>query len=133
VEAARTEAPVTPSAEARDAQEKPADEEAPEPKEEPEPEPPREPAPAPEAPRSTAEAPFASPSVRTFAREIGVDITQVAGSGPGGRISEEDLKRHARERGARMAPREAHPPAAATPSAAPPLPDFGQWGPIERE
>lgn len=38
----------------------------------------------------------AAPSVRKFAREIGVDIHQVSGSGPGGRISVEDVKTHAK-------------------------------------
>ncbi len=135
VEATPTSEPVTPATEARDAQEKPADEEAPESESEPAPaaEHPREAALQPEPARSTADAPFASPSVRTFAREIGVDIAEVAGSGPGGRISEDDVKRHARERGPATAPREAAPAATATPSTAPPLPDFGQWGPIERE
>ena len=41
---------------------------------------------------------FASPSTRTFAREIGVDVRQVRGSGPGGRISDEDVKLHSRTR-----------------------------------
>jgi len=63
----------------------------------------------------------AAPSVRTFAREIGVDVRQVVGSGPGGRISMDDVKAHARRR-----------PSAPAPDAAPPLPDFSQWGPIER-
>ncbi len=34
----------------------------------------------------------ASPSVRRFAREIGIEIANVRGSGPGGRISVEDVK-----------------------------------------
>ncbi len=38
---------------------------------------------------------FAAPAVRKFAREIGVDLAEVSGSGPGGRISEEDVKQHA--------------------------------------
>ena len=63
----------------------------------------------------------AAPSVRIFAREIGVDVRQVEGSGPAGRISIDDVKAHARRR-----------PAAPTPDRAEPLPDFAQWGPIER-
>lgn len=43
----------------------------------------------------------ASPATRRLAREIGVDITQVSGSGPGGRISQDDVKAHAREGGGR--------------------------------
>lgn len=34
----------------------------------------------------------ASPTVRRLARERGIDITRVTGTGPGGRITEEDLK-----------------------------------------
>jgi pyruvate/2-oxoglutarate dehydrogenase complex dihydrolipoamide acyltransferase (E2) component len=36
----------------------------------------------------------APPAVRKLARELGVDLAQVRGSGPGGRISAEDVKRH---------------------------------------
>lgn len=35
----------------------------------------------------------AAPSVRALARELGVDLTQVAGSGPGGRITAKDVAR----------------------------------------
>ena len=38
----------------------------------------------------------ASPSVRRLAREIGVDISNVDGSGPGGRITENDVKEFAK-------------------------------------
>ena len=68
----------------------------------------------------------AAPSVRRLAREIGVDITQVEGHGPGGRISSKDVKAHSKQ---------LHQTRAASPSvaAAAPLPDFSQWGDIERE
>ncbi|MBZ9790144.1 2-oxo acid dehydrogenase subunit E2 [Rhizobium sp. 3T7] len=46
-------------------------------------------APRPEAP---AERPLASPSVRLFARESGVDLRQLKGSGPAGRILREDVE-----------------------------------------
>mgnify|MGYP001345867993 FL=1 len=36
---------------------------------------------------------YASPKARKFARELGVDITQVAGSGKDGRVIEEDIKK----------------------------------------
>ena len=97
------------------------------------------PVPAPESPPQTIAAPpllagepdrrpvFASPSVRRFARQIGVDVQSVVGSGPGGRISEDDVKRHARSRA--VAPLAA---VAAEPAPAP-LPDFAEFGPIERE
>jgi len=69
---------------------------------------------------------FASPSVRRFAREIGVDIRTVSGSGPGGRIDLEDIKRHSRETPA-QAPDPVH--SARSPG---PLPDFSEFGSVER-
>ncbi|HVY55139.1 MAG TPA: 2-oxo acid dehydrogenase subunit E2 [Thermodesulfobacteriota bacterium] len=39
----------------------------------------------------------ASPTVRRQAREMGIDITKVKGTGPGGRITEEDLKSYGKE------------------------------------
>jgi 2-oxoisovalerate dehydrogenase E2 component (dihydrolipoyl transacylase) len=43
------------------------------------------------APRPEGEKPLASPAVRLRAREAGIDLRQVAGSGPAGRIGHEDL------------------------------------------
>ncbi|HEX7645051.1 MAG TPA: dihydrolipoyllysine-residue acetyltransferase [Burkholderiaceae bacterium] len=48
-------------------------------------------APAPAVP-GPAGLPHASPSVRKFARELGVDLTRVAGNGPKGRITQEDVQ-----------------------------------------
>lgn len=42
--------------------------------------------------------PPASPDTRRYARELGVDLTTVAGSGPGGRISKDDVKAAVRNR-----------------------------------
>jgi 2-oxoisovalerate dehydrogenase E2 component (dihydrolipoyl transacylase) len=50
------------------------------------------PAPKPTQPASTR--PLASPSVRGRAREAGVDLRQVSGTGPAGRVSHEDIDRH---------------------------------------
>jgi len=50
------------------------------------------------------DAPYASPAVRAFARELGVDIRQVKGSGRGGRIQRDDVTsyvKHALASGAR--------------------------------
>ena len=50
------------------------------------------------------DAPYASPAVRAFARELGVDIRQVKGSGRGGRIQRDDVSgyvKHALASGAR--------------------------------
>ncbi len=67
----------------------------------------------------------AAPSVRRFARELGVDIADIAGTGPGGRIGAEDVKAHVKSivstpRGA-GAGRAAHAP----------LPDFSKWGAVD--
>lgn len=56
-------------------------------------------APAPAAPpvanTATAEAPLhASPAIRRFSRELGVDLHGVRGSGPNGRITREDVQSH---------------------------------------
>ena len=45
-----------------------------------------------EMPASTAGLPHASPSVRKFARELGVDLTKVTGSGQKQRITQEDIQ-----------------------------------------
>ena len=49
-------------------------------------------APALAAPSANVTSAPAAPSVRRLAREIGVDITQVPGTGPGGRITQDDVK-----------------------------------------
>ena len=46
---------------------------------------------APQPRRAAGEKPLASPAVRLKAREAGIDLRQVAGSGPAGRITHEDL------------------------------------------
>ena len=69
----------------------------------------------------------AAPSVRRLAREMGVDIHAVAGSGILGRISAEDVIRYA-ETG--PAPGTGAEPASAVPAFE--LPDFARWGETER-
>jgi pyruvate dehydrogenase E2 component (dihydrolipoamide acetyltransferase) len=44
-----------------------------------------------------ANAPYASPAVRAFARELGVDVAQVKGSGRGGRIQREDISNYVKQ------------------------------------
>jgi pyruvate dehydrogenase E2 component (dihydrolipoamide acetyltransferase) len=75
----------------------------------------------------------ATPSVRRLARELGVDIHQVSGSGPSGRISVEDVKHYVRTLISRRV--EVSTPAASAEEAHTtlPLPDFEKWGAIERE
>jgi pyruvate dehydrogenase E2 component (dihydrolipoamide acetyltransferase) len=73
----------------------------------------------------------AAPHVRRLARELGVDIHNVKGSGPGGRISEDDVKAHSKAvLVAALATAQA--PAVAGHFAQPELPDFAKWGKIER-
>ena len=68
----------------------------------------------------------ATPNTRRFARELGVDITAVQGTGNGGRILSGDVVRTARSL------LEAAAAGGAAP-APPPLPDFSRWGKVERE
>lgn len=73
--------------------------------------------------------PYASPSIRKFARELGVDLAKVSGSGQKGRITQEDVQSHVKTA-------LAAPPAtarAAGGSGIPPIPavDFSQFGEIE--
>jgi len=73
----------------------------------------------------------AAPHVRRFAREIGVDIYEVKGTGPGGRISEDDVKAYAKGLLSAAATAAQAPPRAGH-FAQPQLPDFAKWGKIER-
>ena len=80
--------------------------------------------------------PHASPSVRRFARELGVDLAAVRGSGAKGRITEDDVRSHVKgvmASGVRPASIAATP-AAGVPSHLPPWPqvDFAKFGPIKR-
>lgn len=82
--------------------------------------------PAPTA-RETRPVTPAAPSVRRLAREIGVDIHEVPGSGPGGRVSADDVKRYARTRpSGKSSTAQAAAPAVVS------LPDFRRWGDVER-
>ena len=76
----------------------------------------------------TAVAP-ASPLVRRFARELGVDIQAVTGSGPGGRISEDDVREFVKRALAGGVTTNAAAPSGTRQRS---LPDFALWGAIER-
>ncbi len=47
-----------------------------------------------------SERPLAAPATRKLARELGVDLTQVAGSGPNGRVTQQDVQRFAEQKSA---------------------------------
>jgi len=87
-------------------------------------------APLPETPAPLAEPPAdigdirASPLARRLAREYGIDLRQVRGSGPAGRIVKEDIEAYLSARGSAPAPApvSAPPPVPAAVSAPPPAP-----------
>jgi pyruvate dehydrogenase E2 component (dihydrolipoamide acetyltransferase) len=73
----------------------------------------------------------AAPSVRRLARELGVGISAIDGSGPDGRISAADVHAHVKQQ--MLAQPGAERPKGAVASsgvAHPPLPDFSRWGSI---
>jgi len=117
------------------------------------------PAPTPGLPAPAGNGPSrpvpAAPATRRLARELGVDLSRVTPTSPSGRVTDDDVRRHAEG----VSP---PPPSPASDVAAPapsspavdaqtptpsafaagsaipfydlePLPDFSQWGPVERE
>jgi pyruvate dehydrogenase E2 component (dihydrolipoamide acetyltransferase) len=98
-----------------------------------------EPAPEPQSPSAAppAKAPpvfnelgfskaHAGPSVRKLARELGVDLSRVKGSGPKGRISHDDVKAFVKQA---LSERGARPSGGQLPAV--PTIDFSQFGPVE--
>lgn len=97
---------------------------------------------APARPAAVAVAPAArvgpvpaAPVVRKLARELGVDINVVPGSGPGGRILRDDVQSFAAGGMAPVARVDGAPGAPLTDFTIPTeaLPDFSQYGPVRRE
>ncbi len=102
----------------------------------------RQPRPAAEAQRSARtqeEGPkpavpvAAAPSIRQLARELGIDINEVSGSGPGGRITQDDVKQYARRLVNGMPAPAQVPDGTRTEEVIRPLPDLSQWGDVERQ
>ncbi|MBZ8138914.1 dihydrolipoyllysine-residue acetyltransferase [Rubrivivax gelatinosus] len=93
----------------------------------------------------SASLPHASPSIRRLARELGVPLDEVKGSGPKGRITQEDLQGFVKGVMAgqtQTAAQKAAAPAATAPAAAGgtlpgllpwPQVDFAKFGPVERK
>ncbi len=93
---------------------------------------PAQPAPAPAAAPKAAADPAsipAAPSARRLARELGVNIADIQGSGAGGRISMDDVTAFARRLLSGATPGAGR----AAAGAAVALPDFSKWGAIERK
>jgi pyruvate dehydrogenase E2 component (dihydrolipoamide acetyltransferase) len=82
-------------------------------------------------PAAEGPAPAAAPSVRRIARELGVDIKQIAGTGPSGRITVEDVQAFVRQALTSGTPGGMMPAGGGAP--VPPLPDFARWGEVERK
>jgi len=77
-------------------------------------------------------APVASPSIRKMARELGIDLSRVRGSEPGGRIVVGDLRAFIQ----RLVKAAAKPAPAAPGSPARPVAesiDFSKWGPVTKK
>ena len=104
------------------------------------------PAHEPTAPKSAL--PHASPSIRRLARELGVPLAEVAGSGPKGRITQQDVQGFVKgvmagavQTAAQTAAQRAKAPAAAAAGSGEAFPgllpwpkvDFAKFGPVERK
>ncbi|MBV8073855.1 MAG: dihydrolipoyllysine-residue acetyltransferase [Candidatus Eremiobacteraeota bacterium] len=87
--------------------------------------------PKPAEPSRDGEIVHASPSIRRLAREFGIGLADVRGSGPHGRITKEDLQSFVKRALGGAAPAA---PAGGVPFNLPAWPkvDFAQFGPIER-
>ena len=81
--------------------------------------------------RKSSLTPHASPAVRRFARELGVDLINVVGSGRKGRVLESDVKAYVRQvmRGEAPATGTGHPAERA--GAAPAETDFQRFGEVQ--
>jgi pyruvate dehydrogenase E2 component (dihydrolipoamide acetyltransferase) len=86
-----------------------------------------------EGPKKEGPVP-ASPATRRLARELGVDLSQVAAMGPAGQVTSEDVRAFAEGKGKKKpeersekAGEEGRPLVITVPK----LPDFSRWGPVE--
>lgn len=98
---------------------------------------PAAPAPATSEPAANGSPVPAAPSTRRLARELGVDLNLVKGTGSGGRITAEDVQSYVRNKLQSLSTAAAPARSAVTVSAGgiapPPLPDFSRFGLVERE
>ena len=83
----------------------------------------------PVAPQPGKTVAAAAPAIRKLARELGVDIDSLAGTGPGGRVTKEDVERAKSGTPAAPSPQrlaQSHPPL-------PGIADVDKWGKVRRE
>ena len=100
-------------------------------------------APAHQPGSATLGLPNASPSVRKFARELGVPLEEVKGSGPKGRITQDDIQNFTKQVMSGAAQTKAQAAKAPAPAASGsgvgldllpwPKVDFAKFGPVERK
>ena len=100
-------------------------------------------APAHQPGAATLGLPHASPSVRKFARELGVPLEEVQGSGPKGRITQDDIQNFTKQVMSGAAQTKAQAAKAPAPAASGsgvgldllpwPKVDFAKFGPVERK
>ncbi len=86
------------------------------------------------APKESGAIPYAGPATRQYARKLGVDLAQVKGSGPRGRIVIEDVQAFVKQR-LSAGPATASAAAVTGGSGIPPIPaiDFSKFGPVENK
>lgn len=92
-----------------------------------------------QGPSAEREGPVAAaPSTRRLARELGVDLRMVKGTGPGGRVTSEDVLEFSEEKKKKLEAAEIPPvekeeePRPPLPREAVALPDLNRWGVVER-
>ena len=94
-------------------------------------EPPTPPVPFTDMGKDPSSIPHASPAVRKLARELGVELAQVEGTAEHGRITEDDLKQHVKQR--LESPAGAAAPGGGMTVAEPPDVDFSQFGDVDEQ
>ena len=92
---------------------------------------PAPPVPFTEMGKDPSSIPHASPAVRKLARELGVELAQVEGTAEHGRITEDDLKQHVKQR--LESPAGAAAPGGGMTVAEPPDVDFSQFGDVDEQ
>ncbi len=85
----------------------------------------------PAAPQPGKTVAAAAPAIRKLAREMGVDIDALSGTGPGGRVTKEDVERAKAPAG--TAPSSAPARPTQPPPALPGIADVDKWGKVRRE